>query len=403
MCFLLLEQHCMRGDYDMKYFVNERVDKKKISNMRCVKSILIMIALIITSLSRFTATGEAAETTGTTGTQVNIQIDYLNEIVLVTPGTGNSTKFYMSTDNKKTWEMIEPYGVDISTLLQAKETIVYFKGNKDTNPATATLLAEDKSLTVTYQITAGEGKIVFPTGLVVEYRKGVNGTWKTAANNMSTSIYEVKGATLYFRTPATTAKRSGKVVTLKISKRPSAPSVKLDGGKLAITGLKLNETQYRVNDNTAWKTFTSTDLKAKSKDLYTLFEITTPQNTPIPAGVVEFRTIGSDKKVHSAIKVVEVPLQQTVPDTIVVSGSSIKITDTDTKRAYEYTKVDNNSTLNMSTAKWTTVSSKNAVVVPKATVGDKLYIRLKSKTDSTSKQIIPASTYKEITITTLTK
>jgi hypothetical protein len=391
----------------MNCLINEQGNQRKFFHTRGFKSLLIIIALIFTTLSNSTAVGVSAETTGS---QIKVTINYLEEIAVLTPGTGSSTKFYMSTDKMKTWEMVETT-VDISTLLLAKDNIIYFKGNKDTNPVSTTILAEDSTLKVTYQITAGAGKITFPSGLPVQYRKGANGAWKTAVNSSgvsifnnagSTSIFEVRGATLYFRTAATEAKRAGKIITVKISKRPSAPSVKLDGSKLSITGLKLQETQYRTGDSNEWKLFQSSDSKAKSIDLQTLFNLSATQNTPIPAGTAEFRTLGTDKKLTSAIKVIGVPLQPTVPDTISVSGSAIKITDTDIKRAYEYTRVDKNSVLNLSTAKWTSVSSKNTVIVPKASIGDKLYIRLKSRTDSTSKQLIPASTYKEFTISSIT-
>jgi hypothetical protein len=385
------------------------VDKRKFFDTRGFKLLLIIIALIFTTVSNFTAVDASAVTTGS---QIKVTLNYLEEIAVLEPGTSSSTRYYMSTDKMKTWEMVEAT-VDISTLLLTKDNIIYFKGNKDTNldPVAVTIPAEDNTLKVTYQITAGAGKITFPSGLPVQYRKGANGAWKTAINSSgvsifnnagSTSIFEIRGATLYFRTAATESKRAGKIVTVKISKRPSAPSVKLDGSKLSITGLKIQETQYRTGDSNEWKLFQPADPKAKSIDLYTLFNLSTGQNTPIPAGTAEFRTLGTDKKLTSTIKVIEVPLQPSVPDTISVTGSAIKITDPDTKRAYEYTRVDKNSVLNMSTAKWTSVTSKSTLIVPKASVGDKLYIRLKSRTDSTSKKLIPASTYKEFTISTIT-
>ncbi|MHB8127587.1 MAG: hypothetical protein ACYDEX_01115 [Mobilitalea sp.] len=334
-------------------------------------------------------------------TTVGVRTDYLEDLVYITPGTGNSTKFYMSTDKMKTWDIVETSGVvDISAILTTKETIVYFKGNKDGKPYVLTIPAEDSNLKVTYRIASGEGKIEL-SSLPVEYRKGVNGVWKTASISIPTSIYELKGAALFFRVPATVGKRAGKTITLKIAKRPAAPSVKLDGSKLKISGIKVGETQYRVGEATAWTPTTLLNTSMKTMDLYTLLGAGTTVNTPIPAGIIEFRTLGTDKKLTSAIKVLEVALQPTVPDLVSVTGTALSIRDTDLKRAYEYTKVEKNASLNMLTAKWTTVTSKNTVKIPKVAVGDKILVRLKSITDPKTKQIIPASTYKEFTITNI--
>jgi len=336
--------------------------------------------------------------------QVGVQINYLEEVANITPGSGLSTKYYMSTDGKKTWEYIDTYGiVDISALLKAKETTIYFKGNKDITPLSVTLLPEDKSFQASYKIIGGEGKISFSGAtLPVEYRKGANGQWKAATDLMPTALYEMKGATLYFRTTATAMKRAGSMVTIKIAKRATAPSVKLDGSKLYITGFLSGVTQYRVGDSSAWIMFITTDPKIKSMDLKSLLGASLPINTPIPAGVIEVRTIATEKKVASAVKVIEVPLQQSVPDTIQLNGTTITITDTDTSKKYEYAKIDKTTIFDMKTAKWTAIPTSKVVVVKKTFVGDKILVRLKSATDATSKMVIPASTYKEFIVATIT-
>jgi hypothetical protein len=209
---------------------------------------------------------------------------------------------------------------------------------------------------------------------------------------MTTAKYELKGATLYFRTAATADRRAGKMVTLKISKRPSGPSVKLDTSKLCITGLKIGETQYRVGGSDTWITFTSTDTKAKSIDLKTILAVSSSAITAIPAGTVEFRTLGTNKKLNSSVKVIDISLQPTVPTQISVIGSTLSITDPTPKRYYEYTVVPQGKTLDFNTAKWTSVTAKNSIKIKKVSVGDLVYVRLKSTTDPTSKQPVLAST-----------
>ncbi|MDF2544499.1 MAG: hypothetical protein K0S47_4217 [Herbinix sp.] len=344
-----------------------------------------------------------AKASSVSGSSITVKINYLEEIATLSPGSGNSTKFYISLDKMKTWELIEPYGMmDISALLQAKSVELYFKGNKDANPVPVTLQGEENSLKVTYQIVGGEGRAVITnTTLPIEYRKGNNGAWKTASYSMSTTIYEIKGATLYFRTIATESKRAGKIVTFKVPKRPSAPSVKLDGSKLCITGMKSGEMLYRIGDSTSWVPYATNDPKIKYLDLKSLFGSSLPANTPIPAGMIEFRTGPTDKKAASAVKVIEITQQPTVPDTISLSGTTLTILDSDKKRAYEYTIVKKNTSLNLQTARWTSVTSAKSVVIKGVEVGDKILVRLKSRTDSTTKQLILASTYKELPVTSI--
>lgn len=329
-----------------------------------------------------------------------VQINYVDETAVITSTQGGSTKFYISTDKKKTWDLVDPSGVvDISTLLSSKEVTIYFKGNKDATPVEKILQAENSAIQVSYKITSGVGKIEYtPSNQPVEYRKGANGQWRTATNNMATAIYEVKGATLYFRTPATVDKRAGKMVTVKISKRPAAPSVKLDLSKLCITGLKSGETEYRVGDSTTWQKFTALDSKTNYIDLRSLLVTSTEANTPIPAGIIELRTIGTDKKVYSSVKVIEVPLQPTVPDQISLTGTTLTIIDSNTKRYYEYTVVPQGKTLDLRSARWTAVTSKKPVIIPRVNINDQVLVRLKSATDSTTKLTSLASTYKTFTV-----
>jgi len=343
------------------------------------------------------------EVKANTGSSVSFQIDYVNETVTILPGPGASTKFYISVDMGKNWELLDSNVVDISTILAKKPVILIVKGNRDTNPVSIPLKGEDSSLKVTYSIASGVGKITYTSTLPVEYRKGANGPWKSASNLMTTGIYELRGATLFFRTAAVAAEaRAGKPVTVKIPKRPAAPSVKVDGGKFMITGIKGGQTQYRVGDSVEWLTVPNVTT-IKSLNISALLAPTaTGTNQPIPAGTIEFRSMGSDKKLHSAVKIIGIAPQASAPETIAVSGTSITVTDTDLKRNYEYTVVKNGATLNLNTAKWTSFTAKNSVVVKGAIVGDKILVRLKSTTDSTTKQVILASTYKEFPVTTVT-
>lgn len=338
------------------------------------------------------------------GTQLNVTVDYLEEIAVVTTGPAGSNKFYISTDNMKTWENIDGSGiVDLSSFLSTKKVTLYFKGNKDQKPVKIELPAEDKNLKVKYELVAGEGRIVISdaTG-PVEYRKGNNGTWKAVTGNILTSVYELKGATLYFRTAATQTRRAGKLVSVKIPKRPAAPAVSLDASKLTIKGLKANQTQYRVGDALSWTTFVPIDPKTTTIDLSALLMTNSTANNLIPAGTIEFRTIGSNKKAHSAIKVIELQAQAPAPTNVALSGTTLTISDINVKKEYEYATVPQNTTINIKNLKWTTVTAKNSVIIPKVNVGDKVLVRVKSTTNPDTKVVILPSAYTELLVTSIT-
>ncbi len=385
--------------------IAEGINKNNIYNkFRKLKTVLLTLLILCFVFSGITGITNADSTTSLT-----VVVNYDDEIAYISPGSGGSTKYYMSTDAMKTWEMIDTSGtVDLSPLLSSKEVTLYFKGNKDGNPRSVVLQAEDAALKPVFTITSGYGSISYNAiaGVTVEYKKGTNGDWKPAPNNMPTAIYEIKGTTLYYRTAGTTVKRAGKVAAVKIPKRPAAPSVKLDGNKLSITGMKSGVTQYRVGDAAGWSTFDSGNSKINYIFLSSLLGVTSV-NAPIPAGIIEFRTMGTDKKLSSAVRVIEVPVQTVCPDTVVLSGSTLSIADT-IRKTYEFTVVKNGSVLNQNTAKWTSVTLKNGTFVKNIAssvkglaIGDKIYVRVKSYTDSTTKKPVLASTYKELTVTSL--
>jgi transcription elongation GreA/GreB family factor len=137
-------------------------------------------------------------------------------------------------------------------------------------------------------------------------------------------------------------------------------------------------------------------------DLNGLFAAKGTANTPIPAGVIEFRTKATDKKVASSVRTIEVQMQSLVPNTVVLTGTTLSIQDTDKKRAYEYTLVGKGNTLDLSTARWSSITAARSVIIPKASIGDVVCVRLKSTTDSTTRQVILASTYKPLTVETIT-
>jgi hypothetical protein len=358
----------------------------------------LLVICMITSLILSSPIGVGIANAADTGTSVTVAVDYTQEIATVNAGPGGSTKFYMSIDGRKTWELIDAISsrmVDLSSILSTKEVTVYFKGNKDTNEVPFVFPAEDaKDLTVSYKISNGVGQIFYTsTTTPIEYRKGANGSWKplTISGSMYTSIYEIKGATLYFRTTATVGKRAGKTISVKVNKRPSALSAKVDGSKLQLTGLKPGETWYRVNDSSD-TLFPKIDSKITYLDLKEKLGIS-PAGT-ILGGTIEVYNKGTDKKLTSSVKVINIAPQAPAPQNMTLTGTTLVVTDANTKTYYEYTVVNLTSTFDPLKAKWTQMTSKNPVIIKKASIGDKVYMRVKSTTDPNTKQPILASAYR---------
>lgn len=337
--------------------------------------------------------------TSTTGTMVNVFVDYADETARVTAGPGGSNKFYISIDKQKTWQDVYWDGVvDISTLFSTKAVDIYFKGNRDTAVKTVTLMAEPNNVKAAYVIKDGIGTISYSvSGAAIEYRKGTNGHWRTPPANFLTYMYEIKGATLQFRSAANTATRAGKIITVKIPKRPAPPSLKVDGSKLLISGIKANVTQYFNPDRGIWE-FVTTNTKDKTVSLYTLTKTNAIANTPIPAGAYEFRVYSGDKKVVSGVRLIEVPAQPTFPNQEFVKLEGLTLTITDTvKRSYEYSILSSFGTFNPATMKWTTISTNKPTVIKKAYPQDRIFVRLKSTTDK-MKVVTPASTCVVLTV-----
>ena len=399
--------------------LQKNVDSNTSDMIRSFKKLIIMTASFAFLL--ILIQGGIDYVKADTPTSIPVKVNYIDETVMVPSASCASTKFYISTDNCKTWELIEDSKsitntIDISGLLSSKEVTIYFKGNKDTQPTPVVLQAEDNTLKPVYKVIKGSGDsykgiIEFSAGnRKVQYRKGTNGVWLEAANSMDTSMYEIKGATLYFRmapssslsNPSNPDLRAGKIVSVKIQKRPTAPSVRFDGSKLCLTGLKSGLTQYRVGDATNWTTFNSAT-KASFINLTSLPGVSVTTNGNLPSITVEFRTPATDKKIASAAKVIEIPeqprLEPSKVNLVFTTTATLSVTDTDQKRAYEYSVVPEPDTLfDFSKARWTTFTSKKHVVIKNVAIGRKVLVRMKSTTDTVTKQIIPASTYASYTV-----
>lgn len=350
-------------------------------------------------------------------TSVIVDLDYRNETITVSQGPKGSTKFYYSQDKKKTWQLIERSNgkIDLTIFMKSSSNVIYFKGNKDENPVEVEIPKEDKSLKITYYVENNVGKLKIENLLVgqsLEYRKGKDGNWNVYNYALDLSDYEINGYTLQFRVMASKTQRAGKIVNVKIPKQQKPPSVKVDYDKFVITGVKAGVTQYRLAGSSNWITFSPNDSKIKTLSLLELLlPKDTPQNfKPIPAGAIEFRTLGTDKTVASSVLMVETFPQPSEPDAskITLVGTSLSFTDASREKPYEYLVAHEGEKIDLATAKWKKVTNTKPLEINKVGTAtpipsDIVYYRLASYTDRKTNVVTPASMYGKKVITAISK
>lgn len=349
---------------------------------------------------------------------VTVNVNYKTELITISKGSKNSSKFYISTDKQKSWQLLEnkkgepKSTIDLCMFLKTSATTLYFKGDKDITPVEVEIPKEDNSLKVTYFIQNNMGTLKFENvSTSLEYRRGTNGQWKTYyQSELDLSDYEVTGYTLQFRTMASETKRAGKIINVKIPKRQNPPSVKVDYGKFVISGLKQGTTQYRLAGSTQWITFNPQDKKVKTLNLA---ELLLPKDTaanlyPIPAGAIEFRNLGTEKKISSGTIVVQTEAQLTPTDATKVQlvGTTLQFTDASKDKPYEYIVMHVGESPDLATAKWKKVSNAKPITIKKVdkalpVPGDIVYYRLALVKNTKTKEITPASMYSKITITSV--
>lgn len=344
-------------------------------------------------------------------TQVIVSLNYITETITISKGSRNSTKFYISQDKQKTWEVIDNVNgkLDLTIFMKTSDHVLFIKGDKDKKVVEVKIPKEDGSLKVNYSVEAGVGKLNFTNAVgSLEYRKGANGAWKVYSGTLDLSDYEINGYTLQFRTMASVSARAGKIVNVKIPKRQTPPTIKVDYSKYALSGMKTGETQYRIAGSGTWITFEEKKIKTLDLSKILLPKDASPNTLPIPAATLEFRNIGTDKKVASGIRIVEVLEQPVAPNetNIKLNTNKISFLDASSSKPYEYVVLHTKEEVDMMTAKWKKVTSPKEITISKvgsaSTVpGDVVYYRLASSKDKDTKDIIPASMYSSIVITSI--
>ena len=342
-------------------------------------------------------------------TQVTVSLNYKTEKMTISSTL--SSKIYISQDKQKTWELVErPHSIDLAIFMKNSDNYIYIKGDKDEKVVEVKIPKADNSLKVSYKVEKDEGKLVFTNVLGnLQYRKGSEGEWQLYNYSMKLADYEINGYTLQFRAMATENTRAGKIVSVKIPKRQSPPTIKVDYSKFTLTGMKAGVTQYRLAGSDKWIDFKPVDSKVKTLDLTALLlPGIAPNVAPIPAGNIEFRNLGNEKKVASGVRVIQTLAQPVAPlaSNVKLNTNRLVFVDASKDKPYEYMVLHKGEAVNLQTAKWKKVTSSKEIVITKVGTaspvpGDIIYYRLASTKDAKTKEIIPASMYASIEITSV--
>lgn len=347
------------------------------------------------------------------------EINYVDSTITL-QSTNSDTVAYVSNSAAKKWEEAGTFGsdgtcvFDISWVSLSSNYVMTFKGDKSDGILKVTLPKQVTTFKVKY-VPNADNPFTFTgdAGRIIEWRK--NGVtewkeWNTTTTNNQLAYLKENGATLYFRLKpvngsATDAgKRASKEVSVKVSAKKVAPTVKVDASRFTVP--LVAKMSYRVLDvdekgnvqenNTAWTT-------VGGSKTYSLFELapsamfsgtvkTSDGTTKTVA--LQFKNNATASAQESRITTIIIPAQEIVTkekdgisDLAYVSSKSLEIevkAASNKEVTYEYCIVDEDNytagSLDYSRVTWTALA--NTKVTLSSTVakeGSHIYVRRKAK------------------------
>lgn len=413
--------------------------KKMIKYIIC--AIVFVLGMTGFNGSKADVTAYAEEVTADAPAAVQVkEIDYEEGYVLI--DTKGNTKVYYSDSKQTTWTQIEGnksndcLKLDISWISVNSDYELNLKGSDEETVVSVELPKRNKSLKVTFDKVDGILDFTNEDGAdYFEWRKSTAiGAWSEAPINLLDAKEEkdvklaeefkkqietmrVKGGKISVRIPQKKGtsendlgSRPSNTVTVSITKRGNAPSVKVTANTL-----KTNTTtamEYRVRsvggtqESMQWtdceKSMTVSALAADA-----LATATDPGKTV----VVEVRKAETAKVAYSKSTYLEIPGQRVAPSASVVSTSkttkkyTMMISDASTANPYQYVVVKAGKEFDVNKATWKNVTSSKGITFASSTYpeGSKIYLRLKGKDKTTSALLQLPSAYTEVSISYLTE
>lgn len=401
----------------------------KKSVLACAACLVLIAVACIGWKSHVRATGELLTVT---------EINYQNSTITLT-GNGDSVVYFSNSSAKK-WEEAGTFEngkcvFDISWVSLSSNYVISFKGDKSDGILKVTIPKQVTNFKVKYVPDNNEQPFTFTgvtTGRTIQWRKNGVGEWSfwnNTTTNDSLSYLKENGATLYFRlapengnSVSNTGKRASKEVSVKVSAKKAAPTVKVDASKFTVP--LTAKMSYRVLEldadgnlqgetSTNWVTVGGTKSYSLSEiapsAMYT--DVNKAANSTKPVAI-QFKNSATKSAQESRIATVIIPAQDIVTEEKDGIGSivytSSKTLEVEVKAAsnkevaYEYCIVDKDNyiagDLDYNRVSWTTLSgTKITLNSTAAKEGSHIYVRRKAKGNQGDENFALASKELELT------
>lgn len=364
-----------------------------------------------------------------TATKVEVTaIDY--EAGTLSIKTNNNTKVFFSDSTQKTWTQVEGNAgsgmltMDISWISVNKDYELNLKGSEDETVVPVELPACNKSLKVTFDKV--DGGLIFSNedgAETFEWKKASgNGAWKSASVDLSKDnsdfkeqieMMRVRGGKISVRIPQTTGtsdsavgNRPSKTVTVSITKRGNAPSVKVKSSSLTTNTTTAMEYQVYSVDGTVNSAAKWNECEKNMSLKEMVAEVLATESSAGKSAVVAIRRAETEKAPYSKTFYLTIPGQRIAPEAGKVSISqtatkySIMISDASEINPYQYVVVKAGKEVEEEKLSWKNVSSSKEIKFTSTSYPNDsvIYIRLKGADKTTKKALQLPSAYTKLTI-----
>lgn len=371
-------------------------------------------------------------------------IDYEQGTIQI--AVNNNTKVYYSDSAQKTWNVIEGakqndrLTMDISWISVTKDYELNLKGSDDDTVVTVELPKYNSTLKAVFDKVDGTIDFTNEEGAEnFQWRKATaTGQWNTATIDMSKdgakeflSTVEgmrVKGGKIQVRIPqktgdsTTVGSRPSKIVTVSITKRGNAPSVKVTANTMTVN--TTDKMEYKLVSVGGSK---QSDAKWTECDKKMSLSNMAPQVLTVNSGaavkdavtvsgsaagkdvMVAVRKKATEKAPYSKTYYLTIPAQPGAPDASKFSTSktsskfSLIIGDASKYNQYQYAVVEAGRKVADSDLKWKAVTSTKEITFKNTQypAGSTIYVRTKGENQTKKVDLKLPSAYTTVSISYL--
>lgn len=354
-------------------------------------------------------------------------IDY-DELTISLKKSADGKAILYSDANKKVWETVEDVAdpdksgnviMDISWVSNAKNYELNFKFDEKDSPITKVVLP-DANRTLKVKFLKDSGKLEFENernAAAFQWKKSTGYEWSDpiALSQPKSFLNEIdtlreKGATISVRiaaengTSATkVGKRQSKEVKVKVTKRPNAPNVKVNGAKFNLN--TTDKMEYQVGNDwvSATKKMLLKDISANAfkEDITVAFRFAAVKGKkpysktqflfiPKQIAAPTFGASGSDVNYRYTVKGAKNNVKQI----------TLNFTKASTTTPYEYRIIKPGEVLDYEKGSWRTVKKTTDINLNQRAVPDnsKIYVRVKTQKATKTQDFQLASADTSITV-----